>query len=170
MLGMLLRHWNVSAVYTLFCFGHERRLAITTAVDGLVGLLAMLLLVPVAWPAGRGARFARSARPPSACLATCERSPVKKASRWSLRSARFDRGSAASLLASAIVLLASRGGPTRGSWEERCLDSLVVLLYAVLMMPLLLRPPLGTMLAPRLLPWLALIPGLSRRLARHSLP
>ena len=29
--GMLLRHWNVSAVYTLFCFGHERRLAITTA-------------------------------------------------------------------------------------------------------------------------------------------
>ena len=45
-LGMLLRHWNVAAVYTLFCFGHERRLAITTAVDGLVGLVAMLLLVP----------------------------------------------------------------------------------------------------------------------------
>ena len=45
-LGMLLRHWNVAAVYTLFCFGHERRLAITTAVDGLVSLVAMLLLVP----------------------------------------------------------------------------------------------------------------------------
>ena len=36
-LVMLLRHWNGAAAYTLVCLGHERRLAITTVVDGLVG-------------------------------------------------------------------------------------------------------------------------------------
>ena len=45
-LGMLLRHWNLAAIYTLFCFGNERRLALTTAADGIVGVIAMLALVP----------------------------------------------------------------------------------------------------------------------------
>ena len=43
-------------------------------------------------------------------------------------------------------------------------------LYGVLMLPILLQPPLGTMLAPRLRPWLALVPALSKRLASHSVP
>jgi len=34
--GMLVRHVNVTMVYTLFCFGHERRLALTNIADGLV--------------------------------------------------------------------------------------------------------------------------------------
>jgi len=48
--------------------------------------------------------------------------------------------------------------------------SLVAILYGVLMLPILLQPPLGTLLAPRLLPRLALIPGVPKRPASHSMP
>jgi O-antigen/teichoic acid export membrane protein len=43
--AMLLRHWNITAVYSIFCFGYERRLSITTLVDGVVSVLASFLLV-----------------------------------------------------------------------------------------------------------------------------
>jgi O-antigen/teichoic acid export membrane protein len=33
---MWLRHWNVATVYTLFCFGYERQLALTGLADGIV--------------------------------------------------------------------------------------------------------------------------------------
>ena len=33
--GMLVRHINVTIVYTLFCFGHERRLALTSIAEGV---------------------------------------------------------------------------------------------------------------------------------------
>jgi O-antigen/teichoic acid export membrane protein len=42
---MLLRHWNVSTVYTLFCFGYERQLSLTSLVDGLVTVVVTALCV-----------------------------------------------------------------------------------------------------------------------------
>jgi O-antigen/teichoic acid export membrane protein len=33
---MVLRHWNVATVYTLFCFGYERQISLTSLVDGIV--------------------------------------------------------------------------------------------------------------------------------------
>ena len=47
LVSMLLRHLNATLLYTLFCFGYERRLALTSVADGLVGLWSMVLLVPV---------------------------------------------------------------------------------------------------------------------------
>ena len=74
------------------------------------------------------------------------------------------------LLAAGTVLVATALWPDQGLLGRTVLGSLVALLYAMLMLPILLKPPLGTMLAPRLLPWLALIPGLSKRLASQPLP
>src|SRR4030095_1720405 len=45
--GMLARHLNATATYTLFCFGNERRLALTSIADGVVAALAMLILTPM---------------------------------------------------------------------------------------------------------------------------
>jgi O-antigen/teichoic acid export membrane protein len=45
LLQMLLRHWNLTIAYTSFCFGHEKMLAISGFLDGLVTAGAMLLLV-----------------------------------------------------------------------------------------------------------------------------
>lgn len=34
MLNMLIRHWNIATTYTLFCFGYERRICLTTLLEG----------------------------------------------------------------------------------------------------------------------------------------
>jgi O-antigen/teichoic acid export membrane protein len=43
---MLIRHWSTTFIYTSFCFGHEKRLAVSGFLDGLVTASAMLLLAP----------------------------------------------------------------------------------------------------------------------------
>jgi len=42
--GMLLRHWNMTTVYSLFALGHDKRISITTLVDGAVTVVASVLL------------------------------------------------------------------------------------------------------------------------------
>jgi O-antigen/teichoic acid export membrane protein len=49
---MLLRHWNVSTVYTLFCFGYERQLSLTSLADGIVTVAATVLCVHMWGPVG----------------------------------------------------------------------------------------------------------------------
>jgi O-antigen/teichoic acid export membrane protein len=43
---MLIRHWNVATIYTLFCFGYERQLSLVALADGVVTLGGTALLVP----------------------------------------------------------------------------------------------------------------------------
>lgn len=43
--AMLLRHWNVTAVYSLFAFGRDRRLSLTSLADGIVTVVASVFLV-----------------------------------------------------------------------------------------------------------------------------
>ncbi len=42
---MLLRHWSTTMVYTLFAFGRERRIAITSVTDGLLTGVAAVVLI-----------------------------------------------------------------------------------------------------------------------------
>ena len=50
--AMLARHFNTTNVYALFCFGHERRLALTALADGLVTIGAGIGLVAAFGMAG----------------------------------------------------------------------------------------------------------------------
>ena len=50
--AMLIRHWNTALVYSLFSFGHERRISITTVADGVVTLALSLALARVIGVAG----------------------------------------------------------------------------------------------------------------------
>jgi O-antigen/teichoic acid export membrane protein len=50
--AMLARHFNTTNVYALFCFGHERRLALTALADGLVTITSAVVLVHVFGMAG----------------------------------------------------------------------------------------------------------------------
>jgi hypothetical protein len=43
--AMLTRHFNTTNVYALFCFGHERRLALTALADGVVTIGAGIAFV-----------------------------------------------------------------------------------------------------------------------------
>jgi len=38
--AMLLRHWNTTLIYALFAFGHQRRISLTTLLDGFVTIAA----------------------------------------------------------------------------------------------------------------------------------
>ena len=42
--GMLLRHWNMTTIYSLFALGQDRRISITTLADGAVTVLASVFL------------------------------------------------------------------------------------------------------------------------------
>lgn len=43
--AMMIRHFNTTNVYALFCFGHEKRLALTGLADGVATLAASVALV-----------------------------------------------------------------------------------------------------------------------------
>ncbi|HEX6209191.1 MAG TPA: hypothetical protein VF136_00345, partial [Methylomirabilota bacterium] len=49
---MLVRHWNVTAIYGMFCFGHERLISIRNLVDGVLSVAAIAALVPAIGFAG----------------------------------------------------------------------------------------------------------------------
>ncbi|HUF18225.1 MAG TPA: oligosaccharide flippase family protein [Thermoanaerobaculia bacterium] len=49
---MLVRHWNVTVAYSVFAFGHERRLAITGISDGLVTFVSAITLIWMMGPIG----------------------------------------------------------------------------------------------------------------------
>lgn len=50
--AMLARHFNTTNVYALFCFGHERRLALTALADGLLTIGAGVVLTAAFGMAG----------------------------------------------------------------------------------------------------------------------
>jgi O-antigen/teichoic acid export membrane protein len=50
--AMMIRHFNTTSVYALFCFGHERRLALTGLADGVVTLASTALFIAMFGIAG----------------------------------------------------------------------------------------------------------------------
>jgi O-antigen/teichoic acid export membrane protein len=45
LLSMLLRHWNTTWIYTMLCFGYERRISLTNLLDGVVNVSTTIFLV-----------------------------------------------------------------------------------------------------------------------------
>jgi hypothetical protein len=153
----------------LFCFGHERRLALTTALEGLVGLTAMLVLVP--WLGIHGAALGSiigtvAVSLPGNLRALAREEGVAVGAAISPLRPWFGRF----VLALAAVLLALAWSPAERLPGAVFAGSVVAILYAALMLPVVLEPPLGSMLTPRLQPWLTRFPGLSRRIASQSVP
>src|SRR5205085_651344 len=50
--AMLARHWNTTFIYSLFCFGYERRLALTGIADGCISLVTSAILISFLGPIG----------------------------------------------------------------------------------------------------------------------
>jgi hypothetical protein len=158
--GMLLRHLNVTAMYALFCFGNERRLALTSIADGLAGLATMLLLVP--WLGLHGAALAP-------LVATCcvglpnnlgalarEEGVTIRALLAPLRS-WFVKLMA---LTAAIGVFASTVSIT-GVIALVGASAAAAIAYVAVMVPLVRQPPLGPMLEG----WFSGFPVVTKRLA-----
>jgi O-antigen/teichoic acid export membrane protein len=167
LLAMLMRHMNSTLVYTLFCFGYERRLALTSVADGLTGLGVMLVLVPVLGMYGAvlGSLTSLTLVSLPANLRALAReeggSPVtflEPLKPWLLRFVP---------LVAAVAVLTYFWRPA-GLWALAPLAMTVGILYAVVMVPVMTTPPLGPMLNARLRPWLSRLPRLARRLAKPA--
>ena len=160
--GMLLRHLNATATYTLFCFGNERRLALTSIADGLTGVVAMLVLVPVL-----GLYGAAIGPLAGTCLVSLPNnfralareegaSPISFVSHLSPWIARL-----------AVILIVAVAAAS--FWKVQGVPNIVALalgisvLYGTTMLPVLTAPPLGTMLNSRIGPYLAFAPAFLRR-------
>ena len=167
LLAMLVRHLNLTLVYTLFCFGYERRLALTSVADGVIGLLAMLVLVPVF-----GLYGAVLGSLCSLCLVSVPANLVALAREEGGSSAAFLRPLAPWLKRCAVVIggvaVVNTLWSMHSVWTFAPVAAAVGLAYAVIMLPVIQTPPLGPILAARLRPWLSRMPRLARHLAKPA--
>ncbi len=147
--GMLLRHWNMTTVYSLFALGHDKRISITTLVDGAVTVAASILLTRAYGLLGAalGTVVGVVAIGLPANLRLLAQETATSATRLMLDLApwawRFALAAAAALVTSRV-------------WIPRTLPALVAatllcgLGYLGLMWPLALQEPLGQYVRPRL--------------------
>jgi O-antigen/teichoic acid export membrane protein len=151
LLSMLLRHWNLTVAYTLFCFGYERRICLTTLCDGLLSICAVTLLVKF---------YGLIGAPLGLILGVCVVSlPVhlstlareSNLSLWRLVQPL------AQWFARFIMVLLGAGAAAR-VWTPTTLPLLALaaavsaIIYAAVMFPLTLQYPLGLYVRPRIFP------------------
>ena len=162
--AMLIRHLNTTAVYALFCFGHERRLALTAIAEGAGSIIVMFVLIPFVGLYGAAA---------GPLLATCFISLPSN-----LRALAREEGTSALSLLTPLapwttrlfVLLAFSAAilaivPVNGLVGLVATAAVVAAAYLAIMIPVLRQPPLGSMLNSAILPWAGRAQGLVKRLA-----
>jgi O-antigen/teichoic acid export membrane protein len=149
LLGMLLRHWNVTTVYSLFAFGHDRRLSLTALSDGAVTVTASILLVTKFGLIGAAAG--------SLIGVTLVSLPAN------LSGLAREMGVSVTHIVGGVwpwfwrfALIATLAAVVGRAWIPNTLPTLVLAAlaataaYGILMLPLALRDPLGTYVRPRL--------------------
>lgn len=159
--GMLVRHVNVTAVYTLFCFGNERRLAVTAIADGIVGVIAMAILVPFLGLYGAALgpivgtcviSLPSNFRALGREIGASPMEFVRPLNMWFIR----------------FVPLILVIGVLAAVWSVRGLVAFGALAlamgiaYLLVMLPVLNTPPLGPMVSGRFQPWIARFPSLAK--------
>jgi len=158
LLNMLLRHWNTTAVYTIFCFGYERRISLTTLLDGLVTVSGSVILVWLLGPIGA---------PLGSILGVCLVSLPGNLSAL----ARESGVSVVTFMRSLwpwfwrLVILVVGAGVVARAWAPNTFLALAVtaastiLIYSALMLPVALQSHLGVYLRPWMTPILVKLFG-----------
>jgi O-antigen/teichoic acid export membrane protein len=150
LLVMLLRHWNTTAVYTVFCFGHERSISLITLGDGVVTVGASIFLLqslgPVGAPLGSLAGVCFVSLPWNLMIVAGDTGrPLQHLIRFHLPWAwRF------ALLFTGSAMMGMLWPPTTAV-AMMATAAVISLVYGVVMLPLALRSPLGSYVVPQLL-------------------
>lgn len=140
--AMLIRHWNTALVYSLFSFGYERRLSVTLLCDGAVTLVLSLMLARLFGVVGVPLGFLGGAllvSVPANVRALAREtgvSPLQFASTlrsWALRLA----------LLLPIAVMVNIFVRFANIFSLAAIAAAMGALYAALMLPVALRPPLG---------------------------
>jgi O-antigen/teichoic acid export membrane protein len=149
LVNLLLRHWNTTAVYSIFCFGYERRISLTTLFDGLLTAGGAFALVPLIGPCG-----APLASIASVCLvslpanlsALAHEAEVSVLALVGALRPWFWRFAVVATSAGSLALCRVPDD----FLSLAATSTLIAMAYAAAMLPLALRPPLGVYLRPRL--------------------
>jgi hypothetical protein len=147
---MVIRHWTTTTAYTVFSFGHQRRISLTNLGDGFVTLVSCLIAIKLWGIIGGPIGVTMGACLVSLPLNLRVIAQDTDSSVWRLVGAmlggwfwRF------ALLASAAVSVALNWSPK--SLVEAAVAAMVVsVVYVLVMLPIILRPPLGTYVRPLL--------------------
>ncbi len=147
--NMMLRHWNTTIGYTIFCFGYERRLAVGGFLDGLVTVSGALLMAWILGPVGA---------PLGSIIGVCLVSLPINLSALARESGVSRLKLVQPLwpwLGRFLILSVMAGLLTRISAPENFLTLAitcagVTLVYVAVMLPVALQSPLGAYTRPRL--------------------
>jgi O-antigen/teichoic acid export membrane protein len=148
LLAMLLRHWNTTAVYAIFCFGYERRISVTTLLDGAVTVGGAILFVRF---------FGAIGAPMGALLGVCLVSLP-----GNLSALAHESGVKPTTLIRTLwpwfyrfVLLAAGAWAVTKVFVPQTFPAITITallsgaVYGLVMLPLVLREPLGAYVRPR---------------------
>jgi O-antigen/teichoic acid export membrane protein len=140
--AMLARHFNTTTVYTIFCFGHERRTALTALADGVVTVIASVILIRLFGVSGAAIGglvgvLTVSVAPNLVVLAREVGVPVL--ARLSDLRGWFVRFGICGAVSIAIALVE----PGRGIVSAIGRGALIVAIYAAVMVPFVLAGTLG---------------------------
>ncbi len=147
--AMLVRHWNITFVYSLFCFGYERRLALTGLADGCVSVTASVVLVWLLGPIGAPLGMLTGI-----CLVNIPANVIALAREMGTSPHEVISSSFGWL---GRFLVVSGAGILLGRfWSPRSFPSILLVtaitgvVYTSLIIPIVLSGPLGVYLRPKL--------------------
>jgi O-antigen/teichoic acid export membrane protein len=151
LLVMVLRHWNLTVGIMLFAFGRERRLAVTALFDGMITVCSMVVLTK--WFGLAGAMLGSiigvcAVSLPSNILALASAGVMPVSSWLKSLSPLLWR---LALLATLSGLLAQRFVPDTFP-ALAAAAVLTATVYALVMLPVVWRDPLGIYVRPRISP------------------
>jgi O-antigen/teichoic acid export membrane protein len=146
-LRVLVGHWLVTISTVVFCFGHERRLAVTAMIDGIIAVGLTVVLVRALGPAGAplAGIVAHGIISIPANLHAISRDV--RQSVLSLIGALWPWAWRFALLAATALLAGTRWTPTSVP-ALAFVSTLTAGAYAIVMVPLVLRPPVSLYVHP----------------------
>jgi O-antigen/teichoic acid export membrane protein len=145
---MVIRHWTTTTAYTVFCFDHQRRISLTNLCDGLVTagacLAGTLLWGVIGAPIGSII---------GACVVSLPMNLYMIAKDTGTTSTQLVRGLMGgwfwrfALLVTGAVAVSLRWSP-KSLTEAVAAVAAVTIVYCLVMLPNLLRAPLGIYIRP----------------------
>ena len=150
LLCMVVRHWTATTAYTVFCFGHQRRISLTNLGDGLITaaccLAGTLLWGPIGAPLGSVAGAFLVSLPFNLSLIARDTDTSVMHLIWVMLGGWLWRFA---LLTAAAAWLALHWSP-KGMFEAGATAIVAGIIYTLAMLPVLLRAPLGNYVRPLL--------------------
>ena len=147
LVGMVLRHWNTTAAYTVYAFGRDRRLSLTTLSDGIITVVISVVLVSLMGPIG-----AAIGTIVGVCLVSLPSNLHTMTQEigttfWGMIRPLFSLGWRFALVAAGATAVALTWAPSRFA-SLFAIGLATVIIYGALMWPVAVRDPLGTYVRP----------------------